>query len=357
MKGALTTCVNFCKDSSKIVLREVYLNLCILLAVDLSYGSNLFTAEEFKQYSRDFHKHFMNLVEKDQDMENEVNQNELGDKEKDLLVAKVLEVIFEKKKNRIRVMEGDLVKLENDYFKLGDDDIFLKTSVLSYLIFMKMNTGNTLDMHPMTREIDTILANLKKSKLSKKLQELIQGNLIFNKTITLLLRGKFQDVKELETSTDIWENLSIKAYVYAKNKRLEAIENLSKEVDTSEPKNQFLISLLTIGAYHMLNNQKLYIDKFTEFMTVGLSLTAELDSAAAQVQLVHLRPRLIQRVLQRNGQVHLQEQQSAERDEVFAIRSHRVLRRRRCSADHRRELRQQARLQVIRRGLQTDTGA
>lgn len=312
VKGALNICLNFCKDSSKVVLREVYLNLCILLAVDLTYGSNLFTAEEFKQYSRDFHKYFMNLVEKDQDMENEINQNQLGDKEKDLLVAKVLEVIFEKKKNRIRVMEGDVAKLESDYFKLGDDDIFLKTSVLSYLIFMKMNTGNTLDMHPMTREIDTILVNLKKSKLSKKLQELIQGNLIFNKTITLLLRGKFQDVKELETSTDIWENLSIKAYVYAKNKRLEAIENLSKEVDIAEPKNQFLVSLLTIGAYHMLNNQKLYIDKFTEFMTVSWHFIPELDPTSAEIQFFYLRNRLLQRVFQRNGQVHFQEQQSLE---------------------------------------------
>jgi hypothetical protein len=125
---------------------------------------------------------------------------------------------------------------------------------------MKMNTQSLTDMHVMTKEIDSIISNLKKSKLTKKLQEIIHTNLLFNKSITLLARGKFQDV--------IWDNLAIKAYVFTKNKKVEAVEELVKDLNTNTTRDRFLLNLLQIGSYHLLNNQNLYIEKFVDFMNV-----------------------------------------------------------------------------------------
>lgn len=271
MKDALTAAINFCSQSGDIALREVYLNLCILLAIDTTYNAGIFTSSEFKQFSREFLDKFEALLKQDNEQTMDIEGDTLGENEKDLLISKVLEVIFERKKNRIRILDGDVAKLEKDYFKLGDDDIFLKTSVLSYLIFMKMNTHNTTDMHVMTKEIDNIVNNLKKSKLTKKLQEIVHINLLFNRSITLLARGRFQDVKDLELSNDIWDNMAIKAYVYTKNKKVEAVEELSRDINQSNIRDKFLLNLLQIGSFHLLNNQALYIEKFVEFMKVELN--------------------------------------------------------------------------------------
>lgn len=271
MKQALTSAIKYCSQSEEIALREVYLNLCILLAIDTTYSAGLFSAGEFKQYSKEFLDKFDALLKQDTEQGMELEGDSLNENEKDLLVAKVLEVIFERKKNRIRILEGDVAKLEKDYFRLDDEDMFLKTSVLSYLIFMKMNTHNTTDMHVMTKEIDHIVANLKKSKLAKKLQEIIHTNLLFNKSITMLARGRFTDVKDLELSNDVWDNLNIKAYVFTKSKKVEAVEELSREVSMGNTKDRFLLNLLQIGSFHLLNNQALYIEKFAEFMNVAQS--------------------------------------------------------------------------------------
>lgn len=274
-KNALKNSVNYCsKFAQNITLREVYLNLCILLAIDTTYGIGIFSQDEFNDYSKEFLHRFDVLLKADisGSMNIEAPEGELSDNEKDLLMAKVIEVIFEKKKNKIRVLEEDIQKLEKDYFKLGDDDVFLKTSVLSYLIFMKMNTatasGNPGDMHVLTKELDHIVNNLKGSKLTKKLQEIIHTNVLFNKSITLLVRGRFHDVKDLEISNDIWDNLAIKAYVFTKNKKVDSVEDLSKEVDSGKLRDKFLLNLLQIGSFYLLNNQNLYIDKFVDFMTV-----------------------------------------------------------------------------------------
>lgn len=286
MKNALSSAINFCSNSpDKISLREVYLNLCILVAVDTTYGLGLFSQDEFNRFSKQFLEKFHDLLEQDTvgAMDLESGDGELTDRDKDLLMAKVIDVIFERKNNKIKVLDGDIEKLERDYNKLGDDDVFLKTSVLSYLIFMKMNTnttfGNPGDMHLLTKEIDHILNSLKTSKLTKKLQEIIQTNLHFNRSITLLVRGRFHDVKELELSNDIWDNLAIKAYVFTKNKKVESVELLRQEVNSGKLKDKFLINLLQIGSYHLLNNQSMYIDKFVEFMTVFMIVTLEISAA------------------------------------------------------------------------------
>lgn len=276
MRSALTTAVTYCLNSAgEISLREVYLNLCILLAVDTTFGLGVFALAEFRQYSKEFLDRFHKLLAEDKHaaMDTEaVDGGELSDHDKDLLVAKVIEVIFERKKNRIRVLEGDVAKLERDFSRLGDDDAFLKASVLSYLIYMKMNTTeNVGEMHLITKEIENLLHGLKKSTLPKKLQEILTTNLLFNKSITLLLRGKFQDVKDLELSNDIWDNLAIKAYVFTKNKKVEAVEELGKEINQSKLKDKFLLNLLQIGSFHLLNNQTLYLEKFVEFMNVNFS--------------------------------------------------------------------------------------
>lgn len=286
MKNALSSAINFCSNSpDKISLREVYLNLCILVAVDTTYGLGLFSQDEFNRFSKQFLEKFHDLLEQDTvgAMDLESGDGELTDRDKDLLMAKVIDVIFERRNNKIKVLDGDIEKLERDYNKLGDDDVFLKTSVLSYLIFMKMNTnttsGNPGDMHLLTKEIDHILNSLKTSKLTKKLQEIIQTNLHFNRSITLLVRGRFHDVKELELSNDIWDNLAIKAYVFTKNKKVESVELLRQEVNSGKLKDKFLINLLQIGSYHLLNNQSMYIDKFVEFMTVFMVITLEISAA------------------------------------------------------------------------------
>ena len=286
MKNALSSAINFCSNSpDKISLREVYLNLCILVAVDTTYGLGLFSQDEFNRFSKQFLEKFHDLLEQDTvgAMDLESGDGELTDRDKDLLMAKVIDVIFERRNNKIKVLDGDIEKLERDYNKLGDDDVFLKTSVLSYLIFMKMNTnttsGNPGDMHLLTKEIDHILNSLKTSKLTKKLQEIIQTNLHFNRSITLLVRGRFHDVKELELSNDIWDNLAIKAYVFTKNKKVESVELLRQEVNSGKLKDKFLINLLQIGSYHLLNNQSMYIDKFVEFMTVFMIITLEISAA------------------------------------------------------------------------------
>lgn len=275
LKSGLSRCIQYCiNESSHINLREVYLNLCIILAIDTTFGAGVFTNDEFKQYSREFLNKFEALLKRDSEegMDVENDDTKLSDREKDRLISKVIEVIFDRKNNRIKVITDDVERLEKDFLKLGDDDIFLKTSVLSYLIFMRMNNGVTGEMHVMTKEIDSILAGLKKSKLTKRLQEIAHTNLLFNKSITLLLRGKFQDVKDLELSNDIWDNLSIKSYVYTKNKKVDAISELSRDPSLSQSRDKFLVNLLQIASYHMLNNQALYIEKFVEFMNVILLL-------------------------------------------------------------------------------------
>lgn len=245
----------------------MYLNLCILLAIDSTYNAGLFNAADFKQYSREFLEKFQALLKRDTSQGMNIEEEgTLSDSEKDRIIIKVIEVIFEKKKNRIKVLDGDIEKLESDYHKLSDEDLFLKSSVLSYLLFMKMNTNNPSDIHVITKESDNIMNALKKSKLTKKLQEIIATNLHFNKTISLLLRGKFQDIKDLELSNDQWDNLAIKAFVYTKNKKVEAVEELTKEMVNHEKKDKFLINLLQIGSFHLLNNQNLYLDKFVSFM-------------------------------------------------------------------------------------------
>lgn len=286
MKNALSAAINFCSNSpDQISLREVYLNLCILMAVDTTYGLGLFSQDEFNRFSKQFLDKFHDLLEQDTvgAMDLESGDGDLTDRDKDLLMAKVIDVIFERRNNKIKVLDGDIQKLERDYNKLGDDDVFLKTSVLSYLIFMKMNTnttsGNPGDMHLLTKEIDHILNNLKTSKLTKKLQEIIQTNLHFNRSITLLVRGRFHDVKDLELSNDIWDNLAIKAYVFTKNKKVESVELLRQEVNSGKLKDKFLINLLQIGSYHLLNNQSMYIDKFVEFMTVLMIVNLEISAA------------------------------------------------------------------------------
>ncbi len=272
IKSGLAQSLKFCStEFSKVTLREVYLNLCILLAIDTSFGAGIFSNTEFKSYSREFLSKFEAILKQDSDhhMDIETEEGKLSEREKDRLISKVIEVIFDRKNNRIKVIDEDITRLEKDYFKLGEEDIFLKTSVLSYLIYMKMNTGNTAEMHVMTKEIDGIVAVLKKSRLTKKMQEIVHTNLLFNKSITLLLRGKFQDVKDLELSNDIWDNLSIKAYVYTKNKKVDSILDLSSEVSQSQSKDKFLLNLLQIASFHMLNNQALYVEKFVEFMNVA----------------------------------------------------------------------------------------
>jgi tetratricopeptide (TPR) repeat protein len=269
MKNGLAAAIKYCQtQGEKIDLREVFLNLCILLAIDTTFKVGLFTAPEFQQYSREFLTRFETLLQRDEEQAMDTEGESLGEKEKDRLIAQVISVIFDKKRNKIKVLDSDHARQEQDYHKLSDDDIFLKTSVLSYLLFIKMNTNNLAELHLLTKDIDNILANLKKSKLTKKLQEIISTNLQFNRAITLLLRGKFQDVKELDLSNDIWDNLSVKSYIYTKNKKVEAVEELQKELNSNTPRDRFLLSLLQIGSYHLLNNQTLYTDKFVEFMQV-----------------------------------------------------------------------------------------
>lgn len=271
IQKGLETALQFCLTKSQdITLREVYLNLCILLSIDTTFGTGLFSPDQMKTYSEQFLKEFEKVLKADTEgiMQEETESDVLGEHEKDQLIAKVIEVIFHRKNNKIRIIEGELEKLEKDYFRLGDEDVFLKTSVLSYLLFLKMHstTNSGCEMHVLTKELDAILLNLKKSKLGKKMQEIVQANVQFNKAITLLLRGKFMDLKELNLSSDIWDNLSIKAYVNTKNKKVEAVNQLSDEVNLGQTKDKFLINLLQIGSFHLLNNQALYVDKFVDFM-------------------------------------------------------------------------------------------
>ena len=269
MKSGLTTAINYAsQEFENISVREVYLNLCILLAIDISYGAGLFSHDETNKYSREFLERFKSMYAQGQEgMNIETQSNEpLSEEEKDLLIAKVIEVIFERRRHRVKIHEGDLAKIEAEYHRLGEEDHFLKSSVLSYILYMKMNISNPSEIHVITKEADAILASLKKSKLTKKLQEIISTNLHFNKAISLLLRGKFQDVKELELSNDQWDNLSIKAYVLTKNKRIEELEKLPLQVQGSNPVDKFLVALLQLGAYHQLNNQALYLEKFVHFM-------------------------------------------------------------------------------------------
>jgi hypothetical protein len=272
IKSGLAQCLKFCStDFSRVTLREVYLNLCILLAIDTTFSAGVFSSAEFKAYSREFLAKFEAILQKDSEnhMDVEAAEGKLSEREKDRLISKVIEVIFDRKNNRIKVIDEDITRLENDYFKLGEEDIFLKTSVLSYLIYMKMNTGSTTEMHVMTKEIDGIVAVLKKSRLTKKMQDIVHTNLLFNRSITLLLRGKFQDVKDLELSNDLWDNLSIKAYVYTKNKKVDAVLDLAAEAGLPQARDKFLLNLLQIASFHMLNNQALYVERFVEFMNVA----------------------------------------------------------------------------------------
>jgi Putative TPR-like repeat len=269
MKTGLSTALEFASTKfEEITVREVYLNLCILLAIDISYGAGLFTHDETNKYSREFLEKFKAIYARGDDaMDEETDPNgQLNEEEKDLLISKVIEVIFERRRHRVKIHEGDLAKIESEYHRLGEEDHFLKASVLSYILYMKMNTNNPTEIHVITKEAETILVSLKKSKLTKKLQEIISTNLHFNKAISLLLRGKFQDVKELELSNDQWDNLSIKAYVLTKNKRIEDIEKLAIQVQGASARDKFLIALLQLGAYHQLNNQNLYQEKFVHFM-------------------------------------------------------------------------------------------
>ena len=77
-------------------LREVFLNLCIFLAIDLNCKSKLLEEHDHEAKRKQALDLFYQRLEKaeDEEMQAEDEDNEISDVEKDKCIAMVLETIF-----------------------------------------------------------------------------------------------------------------------------------------------------------------------------------------------------------------------------------------------------------------------
>jgi len=274
---ALMRTVTFCLGrASEVNLREVFLNLCILLAIDLNCGGGLFPEEEhYEKRTQALGLFYAKLeaaeaAEADK-MDEELEEGEISDIEKDKLIAVVLEAIFQVKEKKVRIHEDNLQSVSDCYAKLGSEDIILKASFLSYILYMKIGNNSNPDLNEYSKQIDHLIKELKGSNLGSVLNSTVEKSLEFNRAITLFMRGRYGDINNWNISNDLVENNTMKHYVLMKRKDISSLERLYNEI-SGDLKDKIIAILIQISVYHMANNQNKYVELFSILMHVNMIL-------------------------------------------------------------------------------------
>jgi len=269
-RNALNFAVKFCFDKSdKVTLREVYLNLCIFLAVNTTCKLGIYEENVEKEYTQTALEFFyarLNEAEEDMDMDEEMD--ELDDKAKDRIIANILEAIFQDQTKKVRV---EAEKIERAFDALEDleaSDVVLKASIVSYLLYMKVGGEGEGDFFTFGKHIDQCLNELKQAKLGDKFKEIVTQNLKYNKAVTLFLRGKHSEVKDCNLTNDKNLNNLMKHFVLMKKKDTDKLEEIFTQLSGSI-QDKVTGVLMQIAVYHQANNQAQFIQKFQHLMNVS----------------------------------------------------------------------------------------
>lgn len=272
-REALDKTVDFCiKKSEKITIREVFLNLCILIAVNTITQVHLF-GEKDEEISTEalelFHSRLEESKEDEGGMEIEGEEEVLDDKAKDQIIAYILETIFQHTKKKVRINDFRFKKANSALRNLGPEDAILKASILSYVLYMKVGSDRTQDLFEIGEKIKEILADLKTQNVGKQLEGIVRKNLEFNRAVTLFLRGKFNKVTDFSLSNEKLENNLIKHFVLAKTKKFEELEKIYGQLSGSL-KDRVVGVLIQLSVYHQMKNQDKFVEIFKNLMEVKL---------------------------------------------------------------------------------------
>lgn len=275
-KEALDKTVDFCLNmSDKVTLREVFLNLCILIAVNTITQIHLFGENE-QDYSERalelFHSRLEKSQEEDEDdggMVVEGEEEELDDKAKDRIIAYILETIFQHKKKKVLLNESRLSRANNALGQLEAKDAILKASILSYVLYMKVGSDRMGELFELGQSIEETLKQLGDLPAGKQLKGIVSKNLEFNKAVTLFIRGKHSQVSNFSLSNDKIENNLIKHFVLAKKKKFEELDRIYKQLSGSL-KDRVTGVLMQLSVYHQMKKQEKFVEVFTNLMEVKL---------------------------------------------------------------------------------------
>ena len=292
------------KSENNCELREVFINLVVLLltlekseAISLSsvLGSdfNLIVAGE------NLITRIESSMAEDNEMEIEDNQSKLkhleGDKLVDYLTLFVLRTFIMQMKQQINWQADELEELKN-LLKSNRNTIKdqqLRVALVCYLVFIETLSEGDLD--PLLVLIEDELKFLKKnSKVSNYLSRRLQ----FNKVVIYLHRHSVNEAKRVlkqelhhtETRFDPLM-LPIELTIFVKTKNYKEFETKSQHMANHEClKDQHMkcvYYLFQLAFFYNLNNQKKYIDKFTEFLEQfflpQLNMSSELRFLAPKV--------------------------------------------------------------------------
>lgn len=272
-KEALDKALEFCLKESEI--REVLLNLCILLAIDLTCRSNLLEAEDHlakrKQALSMLKKRLEVAKEEEMDAEeyDDEDSPELTDIHKDNCIVLVLETIFQVDEKSVRVVEKHLEEVQSTFQELSPDNLFLKACLLSYSVYLKTGSESNPDLNSFSKQIDTLLKSVKPSNISKEMKSILEKHLKYNKAITSFMRGRYNEIHETNFSLDKTENALMRHFVLIKRKDMSALEKIHSEI-SGTIQDQIKGVIMQIAVYNSVNNQKKYIQYFKQLFQVSL---------------------------------------------------------------------------------------
>lgn len=268
--NALEKAISFCLGKSQQVnLREVFLNLCIFLAIDLNCKSRLLEEHDHETKRKQALELFYHRLQKaeEEEMQAENAEEQVSDLRKDKCIAMVLETIFQAKEKKVRIIEENIQSIGEAYEQLTNSDAVLKACFLSYILYIKTGSESNPDLNEYSKKIDSLLKSLKNSQISKELASIVENHMKFNKVITLFLRGKYNEIDNMNFSRDKLENSVMKHFVLMKRKDTQALDKIHSELTgTTQEKVQGI--LMQIAVYHQVNNQNRYIELFKELLEV-----------------------------------------------------------------------------------------
>lgn len=284
VEEAFSIAVDFCTNNiERITIREVLLNLGILLAINVITKFNLF--EQDKELPKRVLSILFERLEKDKEAEEAENIDkmeeedaELTDIQKDILMARVIEAIFQSRDSGVRFVDERVEYIEDSFSKLGGSDAFLKASILSYLIYLTQSGAKIgMDIYLLTKELDNLEKNLQQEKIGPRLEALCLRNIRFNRAITLLIRGKHENIKSIgQLSVDKVECDLISHFVAMKTKDYSKLDKLAQKLEGNDKKIKLSVYIMQLAVYHQMNNQQKYVSLFKSFMDVNFILKRKL---------------------------------------------------------------------------------
>lgn len=271
------------KSSHNFELRETFINLVVLLLTlekseAMSLSSILGSDFNLIEAGENLILRIERSMNEDNDMQVEdqqpkINQLE-GDKLVDYLTLFVLRTFIMQMKQQINWQANEIEELKSllrtDRNLIKDQQ--LRVALICYLIFIEtLSDGN---LEPLLALIEEELKFLRKnSKVSVYLSRKLQ----FNKAVIHIHRHNVsearrvlkQELQHTETKIDPIM-LPIELTIFVKNKSYREFESKAQHIAnsdiTKEQHMQCVYYLFQLAFFYNLNNQKRYIEKFTEFL-------------------------------------------------------------------------------------------